>query len=73
MIVREASEKLRSGIKPMNDRQTPKTPMPKGAQGRWEHTNAHEVGHQENGWPCGDIIRLRCDDCGHEWKEELPQ
>lgn len=48
-------------------------PMPKGAAGRWEHKNAHEIGDQENGWPGGDIVRIRCDDCGLEWEEELPQ
>lgn len=52
---------------------TKENPMPKGAEGMWEHTNAHEVGEQEDGWPCGDIVRMKCDDCGHRWKEELPQ
>ena len=47
--------------------------MPKGAPGQWEHTNAHEVGDQESGWPGGDIVRYKCDDCGETWKEELPQ
>ena len=41
--------------------------------GFWEHDAAHEVGEQENGWPGGDIVRIRCDDCGVEWKSELPQ
>lgn len=48
-------------------------PMPKGATGRWAHTNAHEVGGQRDGWPGGDIVRMRCEDCGHEWEMELPQ
>lgn len=37
------------------------------------HTNAHEVGEQENGYPGGDIVRMRCKDCGVEWRAELPQ
>ena len=51
----------------------PKHPMPNNAPGRWEHTNAGEVGDQENGWPGGDIITVRCADCGKQWREELPQ
>ena len=47
--------------------------MPTGALGFWMHTNAHEVGEQENGWPAGDIVTMKCDDCGATWKEELPQ
>jgi hypothetical protein len=59
----------------MSERQTcsPEHPMPKGATGRWEHTNVKEVGEQINGWPAGDIQGYRCVDCGHEWEEELPQ
>ena len=47
---------------------TPENPMPKGASGRWEHTNAHEI-------DCGSdyYARYKCDDCGHEWTEELPE
>lgn len=52
---------------------SPEHPMPKDALGRWEHTNAGEVGEQENGWPGGDIITVRCKDCGKQWREELPQ
>lgn len=52
---------------------TPEEPMPKGALGRWMHTNAEEVGDQIDGWPAGDVQRMRCRDCGHTWKEELPQ
>lgn len=48
-------------------------PMPPKAEGLWEHTNAHEVGDQLDGYPGGDIIRMKCDDCGHTWTEELPQ
>ena len=59
----------------MTERQicSPESPMPKGATGRWAHTNVEEVGRQRNGWPCGDDQDYRCKDCGHEWTEELPQ
>lgn len=53
---------------------TPEKPWdhkPTGQQVR--HTNVEEVGDQEDGWPGGDIQRMRCKDCGHTWKEELPQ
>ncbi len=51
----------------------PNHPMPKGAEGRWEHTNAHEVGEQKDGYPGGDIVTMECADCGERWKMELPQ
>ncbi len=58
-----------------NERQecTQLNPMPKGATGRWCHDDVVEVGDQEGGWPGGDWQRYRCNNCGHEWKEELPQ
>jgi len=37
------------------------------------HSAAHQVGEQEDGWPGGDIVRMRCNNCGVEWKSELPQ
>jgi hypothetical protein len=40
---------------------------------RWSHSRAPEIGEQEDGWPCGDIIRRKCLNCGLTWKEELPQ
>ena len=49
-------------------------PMPQPCPGgQWEHPEADEVGEQENGWPGGDIITVRCPICGEKWKEELPQ
>lgn len=48
---------------------SPEHPMPKDAPGRWAHTNVREVGECSQGC-CADY---RCDDCGHEWREELPQ
>lgn len=37
------------------------------------HSDVHEVGEQENGWPGGDIATYECRCCGHRWKAELPQ
>lgn len=37
------------------------------------HHGAEQVGEQENGWPAGDVITMRCRFCGHEWQKELPQ
>jgi len=37
------------------------------------HPDAVEVGDQEDGWPAGDIVTMRCPHCKHEWKQELPQ
>ena len=48
-------------------------PMPEGAPGPWQHTNAYEVGEQEDGWPSGDIVTYECGDCKHRWRSELPQ
>lgn len=45
-----------------------------GQVGRVEHDAAHEVSDsQEDGYPGGDIVTMRCDNCGHVWKKELPQ
>ena len=44
--------------------------MPKGADGRWEHTNVIEVG---DGCADGCCADYKCLDCGHQWREELPQ
>jgi hypothetical protein len=52
---------------------SPEHPMPPNAPGRWVHTNVEEVGEQQSGWPGGDIVRMRCRDCGLTWKQELPQ
>lgn len=49
---------------------SPESPMPKGASGRWEHTNVEEVG---DGCIDGCCADYRCKDCGHQWREELPQ
>lgn len=41
--------------------------------GRVEHSDVHEIGEQEDGWPGGDIVTYECRNCGHRWKAELPQ
>jgi len=46
---------------------------PEKHKGRVRHTNAREVGEQEDGYPSGDIVTYECQDCGHRWKVELPQ
>lgn len=51
----------------------PETPYEVGAEGKWLHPQAHEVGEQQDGWPGGDIVRMQCEVCGHRWTEELPQ
>lgn len=37
------------------------------------HTDGKEIGEQQDGYPGGDIITLKCPHCGHIWKQELPQ
>ena len=60
-------------INPANGRKvcTPVRPAPPNYPlvGRWEHTNTKEVGECLDGC-CADYL---CDDCGHTWREELPQ
>lgn len=53
---------------------TPDNPWsPEKHKGRVKHSDVHEVGEQEDGWPGGDIITYECSNCGKRWKEELPQ
>lgn len=42
-------------------------------KGKALHPDAVEVGFQEDGWPSGDLQKMRCPHCGETWKEELPQ
>lgn len=37
------------------------------------HHDTVEVGEQEDGYPGGDLITIKCINCGKRWKEELPQ
>ncbi len=37
------------------------------------HENVVEVGEQEDGYPGGDIITVKCLNCGKTWRVELPQ
>jgi len=55
---------------------TPDNPWrgtPEGEHVLVAHSDVHEVGEQENGWPGGDIVTYECRNCGHRWKAELPQ
>ncbi len=40
---------------------------------RGTHRDAHEIGEQQDGWPSGDTVRMRCPHCKVEWTMELPQ
>lgn len=44
-----------------------------GRRGPVRHHGAHEVGEQEGGYPGGDIVKMRCRFCKHEWERELAQ
>lgn len=52
---------------------TKDTPWAEGLPTPVRHHNTHEVGEQENGYPGGDIVKIRCDNCGATWRTELPQ
>lgn len=38
-----------------------------------KHRRTEEIGDQENGYPGGDIIKVKCMDCGKTFRVELPQ
>lgn len=40
---------------------------------RVRHHDTEEIGEQWDGWPAGDIITIRCKNCGIQWETELPQ
>lgn len=40
---------------------------------RAHHPDATEVGEQRDGYPGGDLQKVRCPHCGVVWTEELPQ
>lgn len=52
---------------------TETTPWDRVTRGPVRHHGAREVGQQQNGWPGGDIVTMRCRFCGHEWEVELAQ
>ena len=37
------------------------------------HDNTEDVGEQQDGYPGGDLQRVRCKNCGKSWTMELPQ
>jgi len=43
------------------------------AEGKWWVHDAWEEIGEEDGWPGGDIITVRCRNCGIVRKRELPQ
>jgi hypothetical protein len=52
---------------------TKANPWKPGAGTPVAHDTVEEVGDQIDGWPAGDIQRMRCKNCGAEWSQELPQ
>jgi hypothetical protein len=52
---------------------TAESPWREGLPTPVVHPEADEVGEQEDGWPGGDIVTMRCPNCGLRWKTELPQ
>lgn len=47
-------------------------PMQADASGRWEHDDMEEIGDQEDGWPSGDTVTMRCRCCGKTWSLDAP-
>jgi hypothetical protein len=52
---------------------SPGRPMPKGANGRWAHTNVETVSSDSDFSLGTEYDRKRCADCGKTWQEEVPQ
>lgn len=52
---------------------TKENPWAPGMPTPVQHAGAHEIGEQRDGYPGGDIVTMKCPNCGHEWREELPQ
>jgi hypothetical protein len=66
------------GSTPMTDifrctEDNPWAPEKTAPDQRVEHSNVHEIGDQQDGWPGGDIVTMECRNCGTRWREELPQ
>lgn len=52
---------------------TPEQPWQEGDETPVEHPLAFEYGEQMDGWPCGDVVRMKCPTCGTTWTKELAQ
>lgn len=52
---------------------TAESPWKPSIRGYVIHADACETGEQEDGWPAGDIVTMKCPNCGHVWRMELPQ
>ncbi len=52
---------------------TAETPWRKDLPTPVEHSSVEEVGEQQDGWPSGDTVLMRCKNCGTTWTMELPQ
>ena len=48
-------------------------PMPKGAEGRWAHTNIECIGESSDFDTGQEFDIKRCKDCGVTWYEEVAQ
>lgn len=48
----------------------PRAPVPPGTLILHPDAKAAE---QRDGWPSGDLVLMRCPNCGHNWEKELPQ
>ena len=51
---------------------TPATPWRQGLPTPVLHPGGREIDSRD-GYPGGDIVTIRCDVCGTEWKEEVAQ
>jgi hypothetical protein len=67
----DQEEEMRRQCTPENP-YTPKRDREEPGDG-WEHAQAYEVEERQDGYPGGDVVRIRCESCGIIWTEELPQ
>lgn len=51
---------------------TKDTPWHPGERTPVKHEGCYEIAERD-GYPGGDIVTMRCPNCGHEWEAELPQ
>jgi hypothetical protein len=52
---------------------TKENPWKPGGPTPVTHSDAYEVGEQEDGYPGGDFVRYECPHCKVSWRAELPQ